>query len=220
MLAFLEARFPGVGGPPWLERLARGDVVDATAGASSRYPVRQGMRIWYYRELEQETPIPFEEAGAVPGRALAGGRQAALPADDPDRAFPARDPAGAAEAAARAAPPDTHPPARPRNGRGGDLLAQPATRGTYQSMFQKRAMRKVYEALAPCSRTRIPVHLPQPDGRWREVLRHAEEAGEPNAETLVELIEPAAAWRATACIRTPGASTSCACTWPRWACRS
>ena len=23
--------------------------------------VRQGMRIWYYRELEEETPIPFEE---------------------------------------------------------------------------------------------------------------------------------------------------------------
>src|SRR4051812_33446292 len=49
MLAFLHERFPDVGGPPWAERLARGDVVDAEGtrlDADSH--VRQGMRIWYY----------------------------------------------------------------------------------------------------------------------------------------------------------------------------
>ena len=53
MLAFLEERFADVGGPSWGDRLARGDVVDAAGErlhAASH--VRQGMRIWYYRELE------------------------------------------------------------------------------------------------------------------------------------------------------------------------
>ena len=63
MLAFLEERFPDVGGPPWAERLARGDVVDAKGEKlDPDSQVRQGMRIWYYRELDQEAPIPFEEA--------------------------------------------------------------------------------------------------------------------------------------------------------------
>ena len=62
MLAFLEERFGEVGGPSWHERLARGDVVDAKGQRlQPDSHVRQGMRIWYYRELEEETPIPFDE---------------------------------------------------------------------------------------------------------------------------------------------------------------
>ena len=61
VLAFLAARFPDVTAQSWLDRMARGDVVDA-AGArlGPDSAVTSGMRIWYYRELEAETPIPFD----------------------------------------------------------------------------------------------------------------------------------------------------------------
>lgn len=63
MLDFLVERYPAVSADAWRERMARGDVVDGEGRPlqpSSRY--RRGMRIFYYRELEQaETPIPFQE---------------------------------------------------------------------------------------------------------------------------------------------------------------
>src|SRR5471030_2052862 len=62
MLSFLVQRYPAVSEASWRERMARGDVVDGDGrllNPASAY--RRGMRIFYYRELEQETPIPFEE---------------------------------------------------------------------------------------------------------------------------------------------------------------
>ena len=62
MLRFLVARFPDVSEAAWSQRLARGEIVDARGERlHADSPVCQGMRIWYYRELEEpETPIPFE----------------------------------------------------------------------------------------------------------------------------------------------------------------
>ena len=62
MLRLLTERFPDIPGPSWAERLARGDVVDAHGNPlAADSHVRRGMRIWYYRELDAETPIPFKE---------------------------------------------------------------------------------------------------------------------------------------------------------------
>ena len=62
MLSFLLERYPQIGAAQWLDRMARGEVVNgdgAVLGPDSGY--RRGMRIFYYRELERETPIPFHE---------------------------------------------------------------------------------------------------------------------------------------------------------------
>jgi tRNA pseudouridine32 synthase/23S rRNA pseudouridine746 synthase len=64
-----------------------------------------------------------------------------------------------------------------------------ATRGAYQSLFQKRSVHKMYEALA------APLSLDFPftyrsrmvDGEQFFVMR--EEEGEPNSETIIELVE-------------------------------
>ena len=63
MLRFLAERFPDVTRDSWAARLQRGEVVDAVGTPlTADSHVRAGMRIWYYRELdEQETPIPFKE---------------------------------------------------------------------------------------------------------------------------------------------------------------
>lgn len=62
VLDCLCARFPAVTRVQWIERMARGRVVD---GAGQRVtpetPHRVGLEVHYYREVEDEAPIPFEE---------------------------------------------------------------------------------------------------------------------------------------------------------------
>ena len=62
LLSFLAERFTQVGAAGWLDRMARGDVVDASgARLEPASPFRRGLQVFYYRELEAETTIPFQE---------------------------------------------------------------------------------------------------------------------------------------------------------------
>jgi len=191
MLAFLEERFAEVAGPPWSERLARGDVVDAKG--ERLHPdshVRQGMRIWYYRELEEETPIPFEEEILFRDQHL-------LVVDKPH--FVPMIPTGRflretllVRLKRKLDLPHLTPIHRLDRETAGVVIFSHnlATRGTYQSMFQKRSIRKVYEALAPMLEGRafpFTYRSRMVDGEKFFIMK--EEAGEPNSETLVELIE-------------------------------
>jgi tRNA pseudouridine32 synthase/23S rRNA pseudouridine746 synthase len=191
MLAFLVERFPEIAGPSWAERLARGDVVDAQGGRlGADSPVRQGMRIWYYRELDQETPIPFEESIVFQDEHL-------LVVDKPH--FLPMIPTGRflretllVRLKRKLALPHLTPIHRLDRETAGVVIFSHnlATRGTYQSMFQKRSVRKVYEALAPTLQGRefpFTYRSRMVDGDKFFVMR--EEEGEPNSETLVELIE-------------------------------
>jgi tRNA pseudouridine32 synthase/23S rRNA pseudouridine746 synthase len=191
MLAFLEGRFAEVGGPSWPERLARGDVVDAQGERlHAGSPVRQGMRIWYYRELEEETPIPFEEEILFRDEHL-------LVVDKPH--FVPMIPTGRflretllVRLKRKLGLPQLTPIHRLDRETAGVVIFSHnlATRGTYQSMFQKRSIRKVYEALAPALEGRdfpFTYRSRMVDGDKFFVMKEA--AGEPNSETLVELIE-------------------------------
>ena len=62
ILEYLEERFPEVRAATWISRMSRGEVVDENGTPlSADSPCRRGSFIFYYRELERETPIPFEE---------------------------------------------------------------------------------------------------------------------------------------------------------------
>jgi tRNA pseudouridine32 synthase/23S rRNA pseudouridine746 synthase len=190
MLAFLAARFPDVTAQSWLERMARGDVVDA-AGAplGPDSAVKSGMRIWYYRELELETPIPFEAQVLFQDDHL-------LVVDKPH--FLPMTPSGRflqetllVRLKKKLALPHLTPIHRLDRETAGVVIFShnPATRGAYQSLFQKRAVRKTYEALAPLLPGRafpFTHRSRMVDGDQFFVMR--EEAGVPNSETLVELI--------------------------------
>ena len=191
MLAFLAERFPEVGEASWRERMARGDVGD---GEGDRLrpdsPVRRGTRIWYYRELEAETPIPFEEQVLFQDEHL-------LVADKPH--FLPMTPSGRfvretllVRLKKKLGLPELTPIHRLDRETAGVVIFshRAATRGIYQSLFQKRGMEKVYEALA----------APLPDLRYPHThrsrmvdgtpfFRMQEVAGEPNSETIVEMIE-------------------------------
>jgi tRNA pseudouridine32 synthase/23S rRNA pseudouridine746 synthase len=190
MLPFLAARFPDVTAQSWLERMARGDVVDA-AGAplGPDSAVKSGMRIWYYRELELETPIPFEAQVLFQDDHL-------LVVDKPH--FLPMTPSGRflqetllVRLKKKLALPHLTPIHRLDRETAGVVIFShnPATRGAYQSLFQKRAVRKTYEALAPLLPGRafpFTHRSRMVDGDQFFVMR--EEAGVPNSETLVELI--------------------------------
>ena len=191
MLAFLEERFPDIAGPSWAERLARGDVVDAQGALlAADSHVRQGMRIWYYRELENETPIPFEESILFQDEHL-------LVVDKPH--FLPMIPTGRflretllVRLKQRFDLPHLTPIHRLDRETAGVVIFSHnlATRGTYQSMFQKRSIRKTYEALAPVLEGRdfpFTYRSRMVDGDKFFVMR--EEEGEPNSETVVVLLE-------------------------------
>ena len=64
-------------------------------------------------------------------------------------------------------------------------------RGAYQTLFRDRRVHKVYEAVAPYDPALdLPRTVRSRIVKERGVLQAAEVAGPPNAETLVELVEP------------------------------
>ena len=155
-------------------------------GADSH--VRQGMRIWYYRELEQETPIPFEENNLIhqDQHLLVVDKPHFLPMIPTGRFL--RETFTRAPQAAGSRLPHLTPIHRLDRETAGVVIFSHnlETRGTYQSMFQKRAIRKTYEALAPCAgRTRdfpFTYRSRMVDGEKFFVMKG--KAGEPNSETV------------------------------------
>jgi len=188
---YLLASFPDVGAATWVARMHKGDVVDEN-GMRIRPDdaYRAGTWIFYYRELEGETPIPFEEIILFQDEHL-------LVVDKPH--FLPVIPTG----------PYLHqtllvrlkrklqlehltPIHRLDRETAGVMLFShnPDSRGNFQSMFQKRGMSKVYEALAPplqgrefplTHRSRIV------EGEPFYLMREIE--GEPNSETEIEILE-------------------------------
>jgi tRNA pseudouridine32 synthase/23S rRNA pseudouridine746 synthase len=192
MLRFLVERFPDVPPASWAARLERGEVVDALGKPlQAGSHVRKGMRIWYYRELdEDETPIPFRERILFQDQHL-------LVVDKPH--FLPMIPAGRflhetllVRLKAQLELPHLTPIHRLDRETAGVVIFSHnlETRGKYQSMFQKRVVKKTYEALAgPIEGRAFPFtyRSRMVDGDKFFVMR--EEEGEPNSETLIEVIE-------------------------------
>ena len=192
MLRFLAERFPDVARDSWAARLQRGEVVDAVGTPlTADSHVRAGMRIWYYRELdEQETPIPFKERILFQDAHL-------LVVDKPH--FLPMIPTGRflhetllVRLKAQLELPHLTPIHRLDRETAGVVIFSHNldTRGKYQSMFQKRVVKKVYEALAgPIAGRDFPFTYKSRmvDGDKFFVMR--EEEGAPNSETLIEVLE-------------------------------
>ena len=189
-LAFLVARFPGVAPQAWLERMARGEVVDGAGAALAPGSIlRRGMRIWYYRELEAETPIPFQEQIIHLDEHL-------VVVDKPH--FLPTTPGGRfvresllVRLKNRLGEAQLTPIHRLDRETAGVVIfsRREGTRGAYQQLFQKRSVAKVYEALAaPLPHLRFPFTHASRIEPGTPFFRMQEVAGEPNAETLVDLI--------------------------------
>lgn len=191
MISFLIARFPDVTEEAWRARMARGDVVDGDGQLllpASRF--KRGLRIFYYRELDApETPIPFQEE-------ILHMDQHLVVVDKPH--FLPVIPSGRflhetllVRLRKTLGEEDLVPIHRLDRETAGVVIfsRNAASRGAYQSMFQKRVIDKEYEALAPRLEVQFPFTYRSRMVEGDKFFVMKEEAGEPNSETLIDVIE-------------------------------
>lgn len=197
LIEFLAERLSAVSHMAWSQRMARGEVLDeAGQPLPPDAPFRPGTRVYYYRELDDETEVPFEEAVIYQDDHL-------LVADKPH--FLPVTPGGRYVQQSLLV--------RLKNRLGIDSLSpihridretaglvlfslRPLDRAAYQALFRERSVHKVYEAIAPDSTAhRWPVvrhsRIVEEDQAF---FRMVEAAGEPNSETHVDRLDTRGAW--------------------------
>ncbi len=191
ILEYLGERFPGIEARIWIERMRRGRVVDERGNPldpDSR--ARRGGYVFYYRELEAETPIPFKERllyrddhilvvdkphflPVVPsGRFL---RETLLVRLKKDLSLE-----------------DLVPIHRIDRETAGVVVFShdSATRGEYASLFQAQKVGKVYEALAETlPGMSFPLVRRSRLKEGKPFFRMEEVEGPANSETRIEVIE-------------------------------
>ncbi|MFZ6730816.1 pseudouridine synthase [Undibacterium sp. Ji42W] len=191
VLSFLQTHFPDVDASTWQARLGRQEVVDQHGKVLlADSAVKRGMCIYYYREIENETPIPFHEEILFQDEHL-------LVVDKPH--FLPVIPSGRflretllVRLKKNTGLMDLTPIHRLDRETAGVMLFShnPTTRGQYQSLFQRKSMTKTYYAVAK--------HLPELVFPLRHCSRMEEAdkffamrevAGMANSETLLDIKE-------------------------------
>jgi len=191
VLAFLTARFPDVGEARWLVRMDGGNVVDAEGSTLSPHaPYRAGIRIYYYRELESERHIPFEESILYEDDSI-------LVADKPH--FLPTAPVGQylketllARLKYRLGLDHLVPLHRLDRETAGLLIISKdiKTRDAYHALFRENRIQKTYEAIASYNASLdFPVTCRSRIERAEKFYRRQEVPGEPNATSAIDLIE-------------------------------
>jgi len=191
VLAFLQQRFAHVAADDWLERMQRGEVLDAhglTLAPDAAY--RPHARLFYYRSLAVEQVIPFEARILFQDELL-------LVADKPH--FLPVTPGGRylqetllVKLKRQLGLAELQPLHRLDRETAGLVLfsVRPNTRNAYHALFREREVSKCYEAIAPW---RDDLHFPMTrSSRLAEgesFMRMREVAGEPNAHTRISLLE-------------------------------
>ena len=191
VLDCLCAHFATIDCAQWLDRIARGRVLDGQGIAVTPHtPYREGLRVHYYREVADEPPIPFTETVLHVDKHL-------VVADKP-HFLPVTPAGGYVEQTLlrrlirRLDNPELVPLHRIDRLTAGLVLfsSNPTSRAAYQALFRERRIDKRYEALAPA----LPV-LEFPLLRRSRIVagepffRMQEVDGEPNSETRIDVIE-------------------------------
>lgn len=189
-LTFLSAQFPDINPDIWRKRMDKREVCDAHGNnLQAESPVKRGMCIYYYREIENETRVPFQEKILFEDEHL-------LVADKPH--FLAVTPGGLylretllVRLKASTGIDHLTPLHRLDRETAGVILfsKQMQSRGAYQSLFQTRQIEKTYHALAAhlplqsfplCKSSRI-------EESERFFMMH-EVTGVANSETIISVI--------------------------------
>ena len=187
---FLVERFPAINRNVWLQRMAENLVVDEFGVlVTAERPYPSHMRIYYYRAVEEEQRIPFDEVILYQDEHL-------IVADKPH--FLPVTPSGhflqetlLVRLKNRLGIDTLIPIHRIDRETAGLVLfsVQPAERNAYQALFRHRTVTKHYEAMAPwrddltfplTRKSRIVEGVP--------FFRQREIAGEPNSETHINVL--------------------------------
>jgi len=189
---FLIERFPAITREAWLERIEANDVIDehgVPVTVARRY--QSPLRVYYYRTLDNEARIPFEEQVVFRDDEL-------LVVDKPP--FVPVTPTGKylqesllVRLKRKLALDDLVPLHRIDRSTSGLVLfsVRPATRGAYQQMFPERRIAKHYEAVVPWHEgvSSVPATYRSRLVDDHHFMRVREEPGEPNSETRIEVQE-------------------------------
>jgi tRNA pseudouridine32 synthase/23S rRNA pseudouridine746 synthase len=198
VLDALCARFPAITREQWLDRMARGRVMDGQGGAMTpQSPYRQGLPIHYQREVIDEAPIPFAETVLhVDAHLVIADKPHFLPVTPAGRFV---EQTLLRRLTHRLGLPDLVPLHRIDRATAGLVMfsANRGSRAVYQALFRERRIDKRYEAIAPALvdaafplRRRSRLDTGEPFFRMREA------DGEPNSETRIEVLERGDAhWR-------------------------
>jgi len=185
--AFFHQRFPFISPTAWCERLLAGDVVD-TQGQQIRpeTPLTAGQRLYYYRYVAGETPIPFQERIVWRDDHL-------LVVDKPH--FLPVIPSGKYVRETLLV--------RLRHSLGLDTLSpihridrdtaglvlfsvQPSSRNAYQALFRERQVHKIYHAVAAWNPALAwPVERVSRIAAGDHFMQQKEVGGAPNARTTI-----------------------------------
>lgn len=187
----LCAYFKAISREQWLDRIARGRVLDGQGAVIAPHtPYREGLRIHYYREVADEAPIPFTETVLHVDEHL-------VVADKPH--FLPVVPAGEfveqtllRRLIHRLDNPDLVPLHRIDRATAGLVLfsARRNSRAAYQALFRERRIDKGYEALAPALPVlTFPLLHRSRMATGEPFFRMQEIDGEPNSETRIEVLE-------------------------------
>ena len=191
LLDFLSARLPAVSAEQWAARMAAGRVLDAQGQplhVDAAYT--PGQRVYYYRELEAEPELPFEEHIVFQDEHL-------LVADKPH--FMPVTPTGRyvqqsllVRLKKRTGIQTLTPIHRIDRETAGLVVfsVRAQDRDAYQRLFREQAVEKVYEAIAPVrSDVALPSVYRSRIVQDAQFFRQREEHGAPNSETALELIQ-------------------------------
>lgn len=192
--AYMVERFFHLDPERLLVRFDRGEIVARDGRPLSRdTPLGAEEFVWYYREPPVEKQIPFTEEILHQDENL-------VVVDKPH--FLPTTPGGKylqnsalVRLRNRLGNPDLTPIHRLDRATAGLLMfsARPATRGAYQLLFEDRRVEKVYEAVSARPADWDPSRFPLVYRNRIEKLRgqvcvQVDEDGEPNSETLIEVI--------------------------------
>ena len=196
LIDHLADRLPRIGRAEWLARMQAGSVLGEDGQPlAPDAPYEGGARVYYWRELPKEDPIPFEAAVLFEDEHL-------VVADKPH--FLPVTPGGRyvretllVRLKAHLDCADLSPLHRiDRETAGLVLLAKrPQDRDAYQSLFRTRQLDKVYEAVAPWREgqafplTRQSHILEDEQAFYRMREARPDEGLPPNSETRIECVE-------------------------------
>ena len=188
---FLVERFPAITREVWLERMAHQLVMDEFGGlVTPERPYPGPMRIYYYRAVDVEARIPFEEAVLYQDDHL-------VVADKPH--FLPVTPSGhylqetlLVRLKKRLGIDTLIPIHRIDRETAGLVLfsTQPDERNAYQALFRDHAVTKHYEAIAPWRQDLTwPITRKSRIVEDEPFFRQREVPGPPNSETHMDVIE-------------------------------
>ncbi len=188
---YLVQRFPAISRATWLQRMANGDVVDEFGVlVTPDRPYQGHIRVYYYRDLEVEPRIPFDEVILHQDEHL-------VVVDKPH--FLPVTPSGnylqetvLVRLKQKLGMDNLVPIHRIDRDTAGLVLfsVQPATRDAYQALFRERAVKKTYEAIAPW-RTDLTFPMTRHSRivEGEGFMTQREVDGIPNALTHIDVLE-------------------------------